>query len=67
MEGPATVTLRTPTDEELKPFFNTGAAAFGGEIKEEDIPRWRSVFDLDRLIWAFDGELPVATAAAHTF
>ncbi|MBA3365839.1 MAG: GNAT family N-acetyltransferase, partial [Actinobacteria bacterium] len=42
-------------------------AAFGGEIKEEDIPRWRSVFDLDRLIWAFDGELPVATAAAHTF
>lgn len=61
------ITTRSPERAELKRFFNTGEAAFGEELKDDDVPRWEAVFDLDRLLWAFDGSFPVATGAAFSF
>ena len=58
---------RIPTEEELERFFATGEATFGGQLRADDLPRWKAIFDRDRLLWALDGESPVATAAALSF
>ncbi len=64
MEG---LTTRVPAEEELERFFNTGEATFGGQVRSDDIPRWKAISDRRRLLWALDGESPVATAAALSF
>jgi predicted acetyltransferase len=59
--------IRTATPESVRAFNVPLLAAFGEELTEAWYDDWRRTIEPDRLIAAFDGEVPVATAAAYSF
>jgi len=59
--------MRPVTPEELPEFLRADVAAFGGEITPESVERWRTVFEYDRGLAAFDEGRIVGTAGAYAF
>src|SRR2546430_17373477 len=58
---------RNPTEEELRPAMQAGAASFGDQQKEEDFEREKKLLPLERFLAAYDDGSPIATAAAYAF
>jgi predicted acetyltransferase len=60
--------LRPPTAEEFPAFVRDLEAAFGEDVSDDDVERFRSVAELDRFLGLFaaDGGV-VGTAGAYTF
>jgi predicted acetyltransferase len=59
---------RTPTEEEFEPALLAAEAAFGEEIRPDEIERVRRTLgDLDRVIVAFDGGRPVGLTLSFRF
>jgi predicted acetyltransferase len=59
------IEIRTVEEAELKRFLETVETAFGEELNEEDIERWKPHLDLERQFWAWDGDAPVGTAGTY--
>ena len=59
--------IRPITPEELPEFLRVDVAAFGHEITPESVERWRTVFEFDRSLAAFDEGMVVGTAGAYAF
>lgn len=59
--------IRTATADTVRGYFVPLMAAFGEELTDAEYEEWRHTLELDRAIAAFDGETPVAAAAAFTF
>jgi predicted acetyltransferase len=62
-----TLAYRTPSDEERADVLRTTFAAFGEEMKDDDLERSRRLMPLDRVLAAWDGERPVGVAASYPF
>lgn len=62
-----TLEYRIPTGDEFASVLRTTYAAFGDEIKDEDLERHRKVMPLDRVLAAWDGDRPVGVAASFPF
>ena len=58
---------RTPAEDELRSVLTTTYAAFGEEMKDEDFERDRRVMPLDRVLAAWDGDVPVGVTASWPF
>ena len=58
---------RSPDEEELEIVLRTTYAAFGEEMKEDDLERWRNVMPVDRVLAAWEDGRPVGTAASYPF
>ncbi|MBD0347772.1 MAG: GNAT family N-acetyltransferase [Thermoleophilia bacterium] len=61
------VTIRSPEDGELKAFLETTETAFGEALHEGDVERWTPLLRLERQLWAWDGDVAVATAGTYEF
>ncbi len=59
--------IRTATPETARSFLSPLVVAFGEEFTEAEFDDWLRTLEVERLIAAFDGETPVATAGAFTF
>ncbi len=59
--------IRTATPENVRSFLAPLVVAFGEDLTDAEFDDWRHTLEPDRLIAAFDGEAPVATAGAFTF
>lgn len=59
--------IRPITPEEFPAFIRTNEAAFGHVSSEEEIERWRSLFEIDRTLAVFDEGRIVGTAGAFSF
>ncbi len=66
-ETSASYPIRTATPESVRAFLGPLLTAFGEEVTEAEYDDWRRTLEPDRLIAAFDGEVPVATAGAYSF
>ncbi|HUF02406.1 MAG TPA: GNAT family N-acetyltransferase [Gaiellaceae bacterium] len=58
---------RTPAEDELRSVLTTTYAAFGEEMKDEDFERDRRVMPLDRVLAAWDVDVPVGVTASWPF
>ncbi len=63
----ATYPIRTATPDEARAFIAPLMPAFGEEFTDAELEDWRHTIEPDRLIAAFDGETPIASAGAYTF
>jgi len=61
----STVTIRSPSADELERFLHVVETAFLEEPREDDIARWARHLDPTHQYWALDGDVPVATAGAY--
>ncbi len=59
--------IRTATPDDLRAFAAPLMVAFGDELTDAQFEDWRHTLEPERLIAAFDGEAPIATAGAYTF
>ena len=59
--------IRTATPDTVRSFLAPLVVAFGEDLTDAEFDDWRHTIEPDRLIAAFDGEAPVATAGAFTF
>jgi predicted acetyltransferase len=59
--------IRTASPENVRSFLAPLVVAFGEELTDAEFDEWRHTIEPDRVIAAFDGEAPVATAGAFTF
>jgi len=59
--------IRTATPETVRSFLVPGDVAFGEDHTEAEFEDLRHTLEPDRFVAAFDGEIPVAAAAAYTF
>jgi predicted acetyltransferase len=59
--------IRTATPENVRSFLAPLVVAFGEDLSDAEFDDWRHTIEPDRVIAAFDGEAPVATAGAFTF
>jgi predicted acetyltransferase len=66
-EPTAAYPIRTATPHDLRAFAAPLLVAFGDELTDTQFEDWRHTLEPDRLIAAFDGDVPVATAGAYTF
>ena len=57
------IEIRQPAPDEVRRFFETGATAFQGELRDEDVERDERVLERERMFAAYEGDLLVATAA----
>ena len=57
---------RSPTGDELAAVLRTTGAAFGEEVKDEDVERYRTLLELGRVLVAWDGR-PVGVTASWSF
>jgi len=67
MEETPRYPIRTATPETVRAFLAPLVIAFGEELTDAEFDDWRRTLEPDRLVAAFDGERPVASAAAFTF
>jgi predicted acetyltransferase len=58
---------RSPTDDELEIVLRATHAAFGAEMKDEDLERQRKLMPADRVLAAWEDGRPVGTAASYPF
>ena len=61
------VTIRSPEEEELKPFLETVETAFGEALNESDVERWKPLLRLERQFWAWDDDVAVGSAGTYEF
>ncbi|MDX6408429.1 MAG: hypothetical protein QOE13_1500 [Gaiellaceae bacterium] len=61
------VEIRNPSEDELRRAMKAVEAAFGEEHKEEDLDRHQKTMPRDRFFVAYDGAVPVGTAASLPF
>jgi predicted acetyltransferase len=66
-EKTASFPIRTATPETVREFLGPLIIAFGEELTDAEFDDWRHTLEPDRLIAAFDGDTPIATAGAVTF
>ena len=59
--------IRTATPETARAFLAPPMAAFGEELSDVEFEEWKQNLETDRLIAAFDGEMPIGTAGAYSF
>jgi len=59
--------IRSATPETVRAFLAPLIVAFGEDLTDAEFEDWRRTLEPDRLVAAFDGEIPVAAAAALTF
>jgi len=58
---------RSPTADEFATVLGTTHAAFGEELKDDDIERQRRLMPLDRVLAAWDSGRPVGVTASYPF
>jgi predicted acetyltransferase len=58
---------RIPTADELRSVLASTYSTFGEEMKDEDFERDRRVMPLDRVLAAWDGDVPVGDTASWPF
>jgi len=58
---------RSPGPDEFATALGTTHAAFGEELKDDDIERQRRLMPLDRVLAAWDAERPVGVTASYPF
>ena len=63
----ASYEIRALEDDEFAQIPNVFGIAFGFQPSEQDIANWRSTTEMDRTLAAFDGDVVVGTAGAHSF
>jgi hypothetical protein len=61
------VELRSISRADLKYFLTTCEAAFGWDVKDEEVERVGKILKPERTIAAYDGETMVGTAADYEF
>ncbi len=59
--------IRTATPETVRAFLAPLIVAFGEDLTDAEFDDWRRNIEPDRLIAAFEGDGPIATAGAYTF
>jgi predicted N-acetyltransferase YhbS len=59
--------IRTATPETVRAFLAPLIVAFGEDLTDAEFDDWRRTIEPDRLIAAFEGDVPIATAGAYTF
>jgi len=59
--------IRTAADETVRSFLAPLVVAFGEGLTDAEFDDWRRTLEPDRLIAAFDGEVPIGAAGAYTF
>jgi predicted acetyltransferase len=62
-----TIQIRHPAEEEWRAAMAMTHAVFGDEPRDEDIDRHRKMLVRDRFYAAYDGDVPVGTAADFPF
>lgn len=58
---------RSPNTDEVASVLRAVTSAFGEELKDEDLERWRQVMPVDRVLAAWDAGRPVGVAASWPF
>jgi predicted acetyltransferase len=66
-EPAASYPIRTATPDTVQAFVTPVMRAFGEETTDAEFEHWRPTTEPDRVIAAFDGETPIASAGAYTF
>jgi predicted acetyltransferase len=61
------IVVRSCREDELKYFLEVCEAAFGHEIRDEEVDNVRRILDADRTLGAFEGNALIGTAAACSF
>ncbi len=61
------IDVRTITDDELGPWLETVETAFGADVRDDDVERWRQVARTERMVGAFDGESVVGGGGSFVF
>ena len=61
-----TITLRSPTADELRDFYAPVVVAFGSDFSEPEFLAEAPLFEPERLVNAFDGEERVAGGGAFS-
>jgi predicted acetyltransferase len=59
--------IRTATADTVRAFLAPLVIAFAEDLTDAEFEDWRHTIEPDRLVAAFDDEIPVATTAAFTF
>ena len=67
MEETPRYPIRTATPETVRSFLVPLDIAFGEGHTDAEFEDWRHTLEPDRLVAAFDGEIPVAATGAYTF
>jgi predicted acetyltransferase len=62
-----TIAIRNPAEEKWREAMSTASSVFGDELKDEDYERYSSTLVRERFYAAYDGDLPVGTAADFPF
>ncbi|HZN12993.1 MAG TPA: GNAT family N-acetyltransferase [Acidimicrobiales bacterium] len=63
----ASYEIRVLEDDEFGQMPGVFGTAFGFQPSEETIADWKATTEMDRTLAAFDGDVAVGTAAAHSF
>ena len=64
---PTDITLRSPTLDELREFWQPASDAYGELVSDDEIERERPLIEYDRFVGGLDGQRWVATAGAYSF
>ena len=59
------IEIRSPSKDELERFADTVSTGFVEATHPEDLKRWQEQLQPDRQYWAFDGDVPVASAGTY--
>lgn len=59
--------IRTAAPDDVRAYFAPLMVAFADELTDAAFEDWRRTLEPDRLIAAFDGDVPIGTAGAYTF
>jgi predicted acetyltransferase len=61
------IEIRNPSQNEWRAAMSAAASVFGDELKDEDYDRYSATLVRERFYGAYDGEMPVGTAADFPF
>jgi predicted acetyltransferase len=62
-----TIEIRNPAQEEWRTAMLAASSVFGDELRDEDYERYSTTLARDRFYTAYDGDVPVGTAADFPF
>jgi predicted acetyltransferase len=62
-----TVEIRNPSADDWRPAMRMTSSVFGEELKDEDFERYTKTLVRERFYTAYDGDVPVGTAADFPF
>jgi predicted acetyltransferase len=62
-----TIEIRNPAQEEWRAAMLAASSVFGDELKDEDYERYSTTLARERFYTAYDGDVPVGTAADFPF